>query len=222
MLLEPTAPRACSAGAGPAGRGRPSSRARPPRRSASVDAMRSMDTDSTAAADTEWIESEPCSNGMRDRPFAMSSASAMRTMPASRVSGLPPERCEMMACCTSARMIARMSGCVDLGQDLPQLRLRDEEGVALVIGPVDRHPQVVKERGQGDDHLRVHRRPSRSSRPRRVRRPHRPECAAFARRCSSRSSRAPDRGRSCAAAPRRSRSLRSIGRRGRRPRLRSP
>ena len=28
-------------------------------------------TDSTAAADTEWMESEPDANGMRERPFAV-------------------------------------------------------------------------------------------------------------------------------------------------------
>jgi hypothetical protein len=46
-------------------------------------------TSSTAAADSEWIETRPRSNGMRDRPWAMSSASATRTIPASSVSGLP-------------------------------------------------------------------------------------------------------------------------------------
>ena len=46
-------------------------------------------TSSIAAAESEWIETEPRSNGIRERPFAMSSASATRTIPASRVSGLP-------------------------------------------------------------------------------------------------------------------------------------
>ena len=65
---------------------------------------RSRRTPSMAAADTEWIESDPAEKGIRDRPFAMSSASAMRTTPASSVRGFPPERCEMMAWRISARM----------------------------------------------------------------------------------------------------------------------
>ena len=40
-----------------------------------------------AAADSEWIESRPDSNGIRERPYAISSASATRTTPASTDSG---------------------------------------------------------------------------------------------------------------------------------------
>ena len=59
-------------------------------------------TSSIAAADSEWIDTRPCSNGMRERPFAMSSASATRTMPASSVSGLPYSRWLVIGCSTSA------------------------------------------------------------------------------------------------------------------------
>jgi len=55
-----------------------------------------------AAAESAWIETLPRSNGMRERPFAMSSASATRIRPASIVSGWPSERWLMIACSTSA------------------------------------------------------------------------------------------------------------------------
>ncbi len=45
----------------------------------------SIRTSSIAAAEIEWIPSCPASSGMRLRPWAMSSASATRTMPASTV-----------------------------------------------------------------------------------------------------------------------------------------
>ena len=107
---------------------------------------RSMETESTAAADTEWMEVEPASNGMRERPLAMSSASAMRTIPASSVSGLPPERCEMMACRISERRIVARRGSIDLGKELAELLVRDEQAVRLVVRPVDRHAEVVQQR----------------------------------------------------------------------------
>ena len=55
-----------------------------------------------AAADSEWIDTRPVSNGIRERPLAMSSASATRTTPASTESGWPSERWEMIVCSTSA------------------------------------------------------------------------------------------------------------------------
>jgi hypothetical protein len=46
-----------------------------------------IEIESIAAAESEWIETRPRSKGIRERPSAISSASATRTMPASRVSG---------------------------------------------------------------------------------------------------------------------------------------
>ena len=60
-----------------------------------------MITSSIAAAEIEWIETWPRSNGIRERPSSMSSASATRTIPASSVSGCPDSRCEVIACSTS-------------------------------------------------------------------------------------------------------------------------
>ena len=58
-------------------------------------------TSSIAAAESECIVTWPRSNGIRERPFAMSSASATRRMPASSASGWPSERWLMIACSTS-------------------------------------------------------------------------------------------------------------------------
>ena len=44
----------------------------------------------------------PASNGIRDRPLAMSSASATRTIAPSIVNGAPRERWEITACIASA------------------------------------------------------------------------------------------------------------------------
>ena len=60
-----------------------------------------MRTSSTAAAESEWIETEPRSNGMRERPFAMSRASATRRTPASSVSGSPSARWLVIDCSAS-------------------------------------------------------------------------------------------------------------------------
>jgi hypothetical protein len=49
-------------------------------------------TSSIAAADSEWMFGRLVSNGTRERPFARSSASATRTMPASSVTGSPRRR----------------------------------------------------------------------------------------------------------------------------------
>ena len=50
----------------------------------------------------------PASNGTRERPRAMSSASATRTIAPSIVNGSPLERCEMIACIASATTIERV------------------------------------------------------------------------------------------------------------------
>ena len=49
----------------------------------------------------------PASNGTRERPLAMSSASATRTIPASIVNGSPRRRWPMIACSVSATTIER-------------------------------------------------------------------------------------------------------------------
>ena len=55
-------------------------------------------TSSIAAADSEWMLGRRVSNGMRERPLAMSSASATRTMPDSIVIGSPRLRWPITAC----------------------------------------------------------------------------------------------------------------------------
>ena len=54
-----------------------------------------------AAAETEWMFGRRVSNGIRERPLAMSSASATRTMPASIVIGSPARRWPITACSAS-------------------------------------------------------------------------------------------------------------------------
>jgi len=48
-----------------------------------------------------------------------------------------------------------VSGAVDLGEDLLELALCDEERERLVVGTVDRHAHVVQHRSQSDHHLGV-------------------------------------------------------------------
>ena len=64
-------------------------------------------TSSIAYADSEWMFWWPVSNGTRERPRAMSSASATRTTPASTVSGAPLRRWPLIACSASEEMIVR-------------------------------------------------------------------------------------------------------------------
>ena len=64
-------------------------------------------TSSIAYADSEWMFWWPASNGTRERPRAMSSASATRTMPASTVNGSPARRWPMIACSASATTTER-------------------------------------------------------------------------------------------------------------------
>ena len=59
-------------------------------------------TESIAAAEIAWIPISPRSTGIRERPSAMSSASATRTTPASSVYGSPRRRWPMMQCSASA------------------------------------------------------------------------------------------------------------------------
>jgi metal-dependent HD superfamily phosphatase/phosphodiesterase len=66
------------------------------------------------------MDTRPCSNGIRERPFAMSSASATRRMPASSESGCPSERWLVIACSTS---LVR-----DYGYE------RDDSEVAVLLG----------------------------------------------------------------------------------------
>ena len=112
-------------------------------------------TSSIAAAESECIETLPLSNGMRERPFAMSSASATRTMPASSVSGLPSARWLMIACSTSDDDHGLVGLLVEAVEQLAQLRLGEEEAEVLVAVAVDRHADAVQERAEHDDDLGV-------------------------------------------------------------------
>jgi hypothetical protein len=94
-------------------------------------------TSSIAAAESEWIEKEPRSKGIRERPFARSSASATRRTPASSDSD-----CQL-------RFL------VDAREELAHLRLGEEQAPVLVVAAVDRHADVVQERCEDDDDLRV-------------------------------------------------------------------
>ena len=67
----------------------------------------SIVTSSIAAADSEWMFGRPASNGTRERPCSMSSASATRTTPASSVIGSPRRRWPMIACSASATITER-------------------------------------------------------------------------------------------------------------------
>ncbi len=67
----------------------------------------SMMTSSIAAADSAWIPMRPASTGTRERPCAMSSASATRTTPASTVYGSPRRRCPMIVCSASEATTVR-------------------------------------------------------------------------------------------------------------------
>ena len=64
-------------------------------------------TSSIAYADSEWMFGRRVSNGTRERPRAMSSASATRTIAPSIVNGSPRRRWEMIACSASDTTIVR-------------------------------------------------------------------------------------------------------------------
>jgi hypothetical protein len=67
----------------------------------------SIETASMAAAESEWMLGRRVSNGTRERPDAMSRASATLTTPASIVKGSPRRRCPMTAWSASARTTVR-------------------------------------------------------------------------------------------------------------------
>ena len=58
------------------------------------------------------------SKGTRERPRAMSSASATWTMPASTVKGSPRRRWAMIACSASATITVRLGSLVDVLEQL--------------------------------------------------------------------------------------------------------
>ena len=66
-----------------------------------------ISTSSIAAAESECIETWPFSNGIRERPLAMSSASPTRRMPASSESGSPSARWLVIAWSTSLTITVR-------------------------------------------------------------------------------------------------------------------
>ena len=67
----------------------------------------SIETVSIAAAESEWMFGRRVSKGTRERPDAMSRASATRTTPASIVNGSPRRRWPITACSASAITIVR-------------------------------------------------------------------------------------------------------------------
>ena len=69
-----------------------------------------ISTRSIAAAEIAWMPICPDSTGSRERPWAMSSASATRTTPASTVYGSPRRRWPMIACSDSAITTVRSAG----------------------------------------------------------------------------------------------------------------
>ena len=114
-----------------------------------------MVTVSMAAADSEWIDVRPSANGMRERPFAMSSASATRTTPASSDSGSPSERCEVMHCSTSAITTVLHRLLVQALEHVGQPVGGHEQAPVLVAAAVHGHADAVPQRAQHDDHLGV-------------------------------------------------------------------
>ena len=112
-----------------------------------------MRTSSIAAAESEWIETDPRSKGIRERPFAMSSASATRRTPASTrewlaVRAVARDRLQHLGHDHGAIRLV-----VDVVEQLAQLRLGEEEAPVLVVAAVDGHADVVEERGEHDDDL---------------------------------------------------------------------
>ena len=61
----------------------------------------------------------------------------------------------MIACSDSAITTVRSRLPVDVGEQLAQLALGEEEAVGLVVGAVDRHADVVQQRPGRDDDLGV-------------------------------------------------------------------
>ena len=95
------------------------------------------------------------SNGMRERPLAMSSASATRTMPASIVIGSPARRCPITAWSASGDHDGQLRVLVDPVEQQRHPVRGEEEAVLLVVGAVDRHAGVVEQARGRDHHLGV-------------------------------------------------------------------
>ena len=115
----------------------------------------SIVTPSIAAAETEWMFGRRVSKGMRERPLAMSSASATRTMPASIVIGSPRRRWPITACSASETTTVSSGLLVDPLEQQRQPVGGEEQRVLLVVGAVDRHAGVVEQAGRRDHHLGV-------------------------------------------------------------------
>ena len=143
-----------------------------------------MRTVSIAAADSEWIERPALANGIRERPLAMSSASATRTIPASSVSGSPSARCGVIALQHLGDHDRALGLVVDAVEHARQHVGGDEEAPVLVAAPVDRHPDAVQQAPQRDDDLGVLVASSRSRAPCPAPRPARRGRAAASGRCS--------------------------------------
>jgi hypothetical protein len=111
-------------------------------------------TSSIAAAESECIETRPFSNGIRERPWAMSSASATRTTPprarTARRRAVRDDRLEHLG-----GDHGQLGLLVDPVEQPADLRLDEEEAELLVPLAVDRHADVVQERAEDDDDLGV-------------------------------------------------------------------
>ena len=97
----------------------------------------------------------PASTSTRERPLAMSSASATRTIAASIVSGLPRERWRDHRVHRLGDDDRALRLVVDALQQLRQLVRAEEQRVRLVVGAVHGHPDAVQERRRRDDDLGV-------------------------------------------------------------------
>ena len=95
-----------------------------------------ISTSSIAAAESEWMDTEPRSNGIRDRPFARSSASATRTMPASIVSGRPSWRWLVIVCSTSTVITSEVLQAITSHRDYGK-PLTLEAGIVRVADALD-------------------------------------------------------------------------------------
>ena len=111
-------------------------------------------TSSIAAAESEWIDTEPRSNGIRE-PLGH----------VERVGDAEDARLERERLPVGAVADDRLQGLrhddgalglvVDAVEELAELRLRQEEAEVLVVLAMDRHPDVVEEGGEHDHDLGV-------------------------------------------------------------------
>ena len=112
-------------------------------------------TSSIAAAESEWIETEPRSKGMRER--ALREIECVRDAEDARL-----DRQRLAVCAVARDRLQRLRDddgelglVVDAVEQLAHLRLGEEEAPVLVVAPVDRHADVVQERREDDDDLGV-------------------------------------------------------------------